>query len=310
MADLCILYGALRSGTTMLRLMVDNHPQIVCPGEADFLADALIPGEGASGWSYDRDHLLGSRIFRASRAEPPEAEDAAEAFRELTDQLRGGESGCLVLDMHRGLDRILDLAPDVHVLHLLRDPRDVARSAIGMGWAGNVYHGTRIWLETERIWERCLPRLKPAQVYELHYEDLVRSPETALTEVCGFLGVPYDPAMLSYDETSTYGAPDPSLVEQWRRKQSPRDLGLVEGRLGPLLEARGYAPSGHPQISPNQAERMALLLEHKASIWKTRIKRYGVVDPLLISLGQRLPLDGPVRRARRRIDEKSIAYLK
>ena len=310
MTDLCILYGALRSGTTLLRLMLNNHPQLICPSEADFLAEALRPADGPSGWVYDTNHLLASRIFRASRAELPAETEGRAAFREMTGQMRGDEQGCLVLDMHRGLDRILDLVPDVRIVHLLRDPRDVARSAIGMGWAGNVYNGAKIWLETEEIWERCLPRLAPGQMHELRYEDLVKSPEAELTGICNFLGVAYDPAMLTYGENSTYEAPDPKLIEQWRRKQSPRELGLVEARLGPLLEARGYAPSGHPQITPNAFERLGLLLEDKKGVWQTRIRRYGLVDPLVLAIGRRLSLGGLVRRTKRRIDDKTIAFLK
>jgi hypothetical protein len=310
MKDSCILYGALRSGTTMLRLMMDHHPQLTCPGEADFLTDALRPGNGPSGWKYDPDHLLDDRIFRASLAALPESEDAGVAFRDMTGHLRGGTEGCLVLDIHRGIDRILDLAPDVPIVHLVRDPRDVARSAIGMGWAGNVYHGADIWLSAEQVWQENLSRFAPGQVHEVRYEALVRAPEATLSGICDFLGIDYAPGMLEYGDDSTYTAPDTSLVEQWRRKQTPRDLGLVEPLFGDLLEARGYAPSGHPPISPNRFQRMGLMAENKWGAWQTRVSRYGIADPLLLAVSRRLYLDGLARRTKRRIDEKTLSYLK
>ena len=52
MPDAVILYGALRSGTTMLRLMLDAHPALSCPGESDFLFDHLRAE--ADTWRYDR----------------------------------------------------------------------------------------------------------------------------------------------------------------------------------------------------------------------------------------------------------------
>ena len=294
----------------MLRLMLDHHPQLTCPGEADFLTDALRPGDGPSGWEYDPDLLLDDRIFRDSLAALPEAEEASVAFLEMTGHLRDGTDGCLVLDVHREIGRILDLAPDVRILHLVRDPRDVARSAIGMGWAGNVYHGARIWQRAEQAWEENLHRFSPGQVHEVRYEDLVRTPETTLSEACAFLGVAYEPGMLDYDGSSTYEPPDPGLAEQWRGKQTPRELGLVEPLFGDLLEARGYALSGHPQITPNKLQRMALMAGNKWGIWRTRVSRYGVADPLVLAFARRLYLDGLARRTKRRIDEKTLSYLK
>ncbi|MDZ7627639.1 MAG: sulfotransferase [Parvularculaceae bacterium] len=35
--DIVFICGALRSGTTLLRIMVNHHPQLSNPGEMDFL---------------------------------------------------------------------------------------------------------------------------------------------------------------------------------------------------------------------------------------------------------------------------------
>lgn len=307
----CVLFGALRSGTTMLRLMLDHHPQLSCPGEADFIADHVVadPTE-PSGWTYSREGLTGNRMFRGSGAPLPGATDAQQGFAEMCSALRRDGAQCLVLDMHRGLERVLDLFPGTKVIHLLRDPRDVARSAIGMGWAGHVYYGADVWLRTEAEFERCRARLAPGQVIEIRYEDVVRDAERDLTRICEFLGLGYDPAFLSFPETSTYSAPDPTLAEQWRRKQSPRELGLVEPRLSPIMEERGYVASGHPAIRPGVASRLALWLINKRGIWRERIRRYGLRDPLVLGLARRVGLRKTARKAQRRIDGKVLAYLK
>jgi len=284
--DLAVLFGALRSGTTMLRLMIDGHPRLHCPGETDFLTDFLVrTPEG--GWQYDLDALAADRIFQDSPARLPGTAEAGTAFRSMIADLRGDRPGRLVLVLHRGLDRLLGLAPDIPILHLVRDPRDVARSAIGMGWAGHVYFGTAVWLRAETEWERVLPDLGKDQSLELRFEELVRDPEAELGRLCDFLGERYAPDMLSYPDSSTYARPDPTLTEQWRKKLSARELSLAEPRLGDLLMRRGYAPSGVPPRVPGRVERFALWVRNKGSIWRFRPARFGLRDPLIATLAQR-----------------------
>lgn len=128
--------------------------------------------------------------------------------------------------------------------NLLRDPRDVARSSIGMGWAGDVYHGAKHWVKTEGDWAACTPHLSTNQVLTVRYEDLVQDPQAELTRICTFADVKYQPAMLEYDIASTYSKPDMSRINQWKRKLSSHELGLIEGRVGDLLAASGYESSG------------------------------------------------------------------
>lgn len=306
MSDFAIIYGSLRSGTTMLRLMLDAHSRIACPGETDFLVDHIDPAAGA----YDRAALAANRIYRASRADMPAGLDGAAAARAMIGQLRGDAAGPLMLMHHRRLDRLLDLFPDAPVIHMVRDPRDVARSAIGMGWAGNTYYGAETWLTTERDWDAAAGRLRPGQVHDVKYEELVRDPAAALGAICAFVGEAFEPAMLTYHENTTYEAPDVGLIEQWRRKQTPRDLGLTEPLFGDRLTARGYEPSGHPPITPSAAEARRLWLENKRAIWRFRFSRYGVADPLTVAVAGKLGLVGLQRLAQRRIDAKVAQQVK
>ena len=52
------------------------------------------------------------------------------------------------------VDRLTRIWPDARFIHLVRDPRDVARSVIPMGWAGNTWVGVERWMEAERLWDR------------------------------------------------------------------------------------------------------------------------------------------------------------
>ena len=66
-SDPVFLYGALRSGTTVFRLMLDAHPLLSTCGEVDFLLDYLEPDSSRpDGWRSPLSSSTGTR--RASSA--------------------------------------------------------------------------------------------------------------------------------------------------------------------------------------------------------------------------------------------------
>jgi hypothetical protein len=309
--DFVIVYGALRSGTTLLRLMLNNHPGLSCPGEADYLFDHMSRGPGGQ-WVLDRDALKRDRIFQAAKITCSETLGPKETIDDLIAQLQAqrGAGARLVLMTHRALDVAIDMYGAVPIVHMLRDPRDVSRSSIGMGWAGDVYHGAFHWIDTENGWLAVAPNLEAGQHIDLRYEDLIRNTEAELDRVASFMGVSFDPAMIAYDEDSTYSAPDIKLIEQWRRKMTPHQIGLVEGRVGPLLEQTGYQPSGHPIPDLGGFGMAKLKLGNKKAVWQERIRRFGLIDPLLVAVSYKLGMPRIAYGAQRRIDVKTEAYLK
>lgn len=305
-----IVYGALRSGTTLLRLMLNNHPGLNCPGEADYLFDYMSRSSDGQ-WTLDREGLKRDRIFQAAHITCSDTLDPKETIDDLISQLQAqGGAARLILMTHRALDIAIDMYGAVPIVHMLRDPRDVSRSSIGMGWAGDVYHGAFHWIDTENGWRTSAPMLEPGQHIDLRYEELIRDTEAQLDRVATFMGVSFDPAMTTYDEDSTYSAPDISLIEQWRRKLTPHQIGLVEARVGSLLEQTGYQPSGHPLPNLGGFGMAKLKLSNKKAVWQERIRRFGLVDPLLVAISYKLGMPKIAYGAQRRIDVKTEAYLK
>jgi hypothetical protein len=303
-----IVFGPLRGGTTLLRLMLDGHPMLSCIGESDYLVDHLRPAGGE--WRYDRDALARDRIFRTSGLRLRDDLDGTDALWDMVGQIgRGGTIPVLML--HRGMTEAAALMPEAPVIRFTRDPRDSARSAIGMGWAGDVYHGATPWLRTERSW-RAYEEAggRRARVHRLRYEDLVADPEARLGEVCDFIGVPYDDGLLAYPATTTYDAPDAALAFQWRRKLARREVALVEHRVGDLMAGSGYEPSGVPAAPPTAAERARLRLANRWYVWRTMVGRYGVVAPVMRGLGRRLGLRAFERLGSRRIETEMVKHLK
>lgn len=302
-----VVYGPLRGGTTLLRLMLDGHPQMHCIGENDYLIDYLNFEHEVL--TYDRNGLEADRIFKASGLVLHKDLDGVEAFWDLVRQI-SHDDVIPVLMMHRNLPEITKLMKNAMILRFTRDPRDSARSAIGMGWAGNVYHGVESWLTTEQSWHDFSAIGAEAQIHQLRYEDLVEAPETRLRNVCDFVGVHYDAGMLSYPASTTYDAPDASLAFQWKHKLSEREVAVVEYRVGALIEGAGYEPSGFATTPPTKAEQCRFAISNKWSIWSRMMKRYGITAPVLRSLGRRLGLRRLERFAQSRMDVITIKHLK
>ena len=64
---LIFLYGTLRSGSTVFRLMLDAHKGIGCSGEVDFIFDYLSKQQGS--WVYDIDGVTRDWIYEGFRLE-------------------------------------------------------------------------------------------------------------------------------------------------------------------------------------------------------------------------------------------------
>jgi len=295
------VFGSMRAGTTVFRLMLNAHDAISNPGEVDFLFDHLV--RNASGaWAYDLPGLRENRIFRSQALEIPEGLDGMALLDSFLAQLQAKGDGIFTLNIHRGISHVAELLPECKVIHMLRDPRDVGRSSIGMGWAGNSYYGIDHWLVTEREWDAAVPNLRPENVMELRYEALFHDIDTELHRVCAFIGVPFQPGMLDYHLSTTYGPPDVKLVEQWKRKATPRELSLLEGKIGDMLTARGYALSGEPLARPVGAEAIRLFCGNKLSKWRRSTSKYGFSTIVMEKLTRWAGLHGVNRIYRRRIN--------
>lgn len=212
--------------------------------------------------------------------------------------------------VHRHFDRLLQILPNARFIHLVRDGRDVARSCIGMGWAGNVWTGVERWIEAEHLWAKLSKNLSSEQQIEITYETLIKEPVETLTALCNFIGVPYDPAMLSYPQTTPYSLPDPKLIGQWQRKQSEHEIQLVESRISDMLIERGYQLSGLPQLQVNSATEQRLRLQDRWARVNYRIQRYGMAMFLSDYLSRRLKIKPWQKYIQQKLNDTDTARLK
>ena len=305
------LVGSERSGTTLLRLMLDHHPAVAWCSEFEYIVDRVSANDE---WpSLDRyyEWLETHRNFQNTGFKIDRTLNYPQLVNSFLCQKLKQEGKPLVgATVHRHFDKLTALWPNARFIHLRRDGRDVARSCIGMGWAGNVWTGVENWIEAESLWANFNGRIPPERKIELSFENLIRDHVKTLTRLCDFIGVPYDAAMLHYAKTSTYGLPDPCLTEQWRRKLSEREIRLVESRISNMLLERGYKLSGLPPLAVSAMEIKRLRLQDWWARVLFRVRRYGLVLFLSDYISRRLGLKQWQKKTKLRINTVNTNLLK
>ena len=302
--------GAERSGSTLLRLLLTCHPDIAMVGQFEYAVGGRKPDGAEPDPAAFADWLLLDRIFLASGLTIDPSLGYRDLVRDFLEQARAAAGAELTGGVvHFDFDRLAPIWPDAKYIHLVRDGRDVSRSTIGMGWAADLWHGGRFWLESEHLWDRVAPDIPEERRFELRYEDLVREPEATLRGLCAFLGVNFSPRMFDYPEVSDYVAPDPERLDQWRRKLDPEELRLAEARVGDMLVARGYELSGSDRTPPSGWELRRLELTNRWFRIRHRIQLYGLPLWTKEMLTRRLGMDDRWRDYRQEMNQIEQAGL-
>lgn len=305
------LVGAVRSGTTVLRLLLGHHPQICRCEEFEYVTPAIA---GKHGWpdvdSYRRElpHL---RDFRATgyRADPKL--DFPSLARDFLKQLQAEDGRRIVgATVHNHFEELPRIWPTARYIYLERDPRDVARSCVQMGWAGNAWCGAAIWQNAHDAWQTLRASLPANRFIEVRFEDLVANAEAQLSRITSFLGLDFDPAMLELEKDTTYKRPSPAGSRSWRTDAPEREVREVETRLGSRLSEAGYPPSGLPALQVGTLRRLALQIENKLGRMKFKQRRYGWPLWAAFEVSRRLPFDAPRHRWQLAIDRVDEQHLK
>jgi len=284
------IVGPLRSGTTLLRLMLENHPKTNFFGEFE---GAVSQAKGNAFPDINEYHqfIASDRMMQDSNFTVDEKLNYTELVKYFLQQKHIEKpsdviGGCI----HSRFDLITKIWPDAKFIHITRDPRDVAKSSIPMGWAGNVYGGSEFWLGPELRWAKLKQDLPTKSYIEVQYEQLIRATATELTKVCDFIGVDYDDNMPNIDQISSYSKPDPKLVEQWRKKQSAKEVVAVESQCRELMLSLGYqVVNPNTDNDPSSLQRTLLKLDNKMKKVSFSIKRYGLSLWVYKFLSNKLP---------------------
>jgi Sulfotransferase family len=286
--------GCPRSGTTLLRRMLDAHPELAITPETHWITRSFERGIGVTpdGVATPElvSHLFASPKFRRTGIERADLESLlrrsarvsyAEFVRGFFDLYGRLEDKALVGDKTPGYVRSLPLLhalfPKTRFVHLIRDGRDVALSALGWRRASKLASRLSTWeahpVATAALWwERHVRSgreaggaLGPALYYELHYEALIADPAREAESLCAFLDLRFDEAMLHFHEGRERSEPGLSAkkawlpptpgLRDWRAEMCREDVERFEAMSGDLLEDLGY-PRAVPEPVA-EAQRLA-----------------------------------------------------
>ncbi len=232
-----------RSGSTLLRFILDAHPELACPPETNLPA---LCGQLATVWSL----IAGAPLSPERGEEPPEIPDTAIAgIRRTVDEMigsylarRGRSRYC---DKSLGTARFADLLtrvyPETKFLCLYRHPMDVIASGIEASpWGPRGYGfdsyiaatpGNTV-LALARYWSDntaatlAVEDQFPGACYRVRYEDLVTDPEGTAAGIFGFLGVPQAPGITARCFTAERERSGPADYKIWHTTSiSPASVG-------------------------------------------------------------------------------------
>jgi hypothetical protein len=156
-------------------------------------------------------------------------------------------------------DRIFEEFPDARVLHMVRDPRDRYASVRRR----NGQDLSRVGAATGRWWASTSAGRRnqtryPDRYRLVRYEDLVQNPSGTIREVCAFLGIEFQPEMLTMDgapehqarggNNSSFGDLGPQTIStkavgRYPDVLRPSELAFIQLVVGREMRAVGYEPA-------------------------------------------------------------------
>jgi len=206
--------GVNRSGTTLLRLMLDAHPELTIPPETHFIPEVIRRANHEN----TRRRLIRSITrhprwgdfgldeaalrARAKQVRPLTAAGAIRCFYELYAAEQGKPRwGDKTPRYMRAMPRIARALPEARFVHLIRDGRDVALSQRERV----IDNETATMAAMAERWQRRIiaaregaAEIRADAYLEVRYEDLVGDTEATLRRICEFVELDFDPAMLDY----------------------------------------------------------------------------------------------------------------
>lgn len=240
------ILGNPRSGTSLFRIMLDSHPNIVVPPECGFIEwlfekykdwkltegfepflNDLFETRKFETWKFDKDFLR----IELNKSLPNTYQNlCGEVYMAYgkymnSDPIKWGDKNNYFIHKLKKLDEIF---PYAKYIHIIRDGRDVAVSYRQVNSAAikSKYKPTlpntikEIALEWKRnvnIIQEFLSNKEDNSLI-IKYENLLNNPSKTLNNVTEFLNIRYDDKMLKYYQRNKKLVIEPELTIEWKKK--------------------------------------------------------------------------------------------
>ena len=248
------IFGCRRSGTTLLRSMLEQHPELlVHPKEPQFILTLL------SHFGFTLHHKQKAIIELIQHPYLPENIDREALATFLADSniqtwpdliraylaywRKDAEAHRQIVlkdpafTFH--LPSLDQLFPEARYIHVVRHPYGNVSSQRARWQDASVWECAVWWKDAVTIGHR-LAQAQPERCLEVEYRALVLNPEESLQQVCQFLEIPFTEKLLDFTletisfspeeppEAKRFTGLDPERLERWRKYLTPMDIRLVE----------------------------------------------------------------------------------
>ncbi|MGK0173698.1 MAG: hypothetical protein ACI9AT_000058 [Ulvibacter sp.] len=267
--------GVDRSGTTLLNMMLDSHPDMFITYEQrtiinfyeklSYYGDLTVEENSIrliNDILNDANVKLNFPTATLANFNVKECNSFAHIIKSLysvvlknNNKLIWGDKDPIYTEH---IETLHEIFPDAKFIHLVRDGRDVALSLMTKTWGPNTFSSAiKFWEKNVQITRRLLKMLDSAQTIELKYEYLVQSPEENLQQLCSFLQLEYSEKMLnSYSEKALdnnqikarisgvhkniLDRPNVTHTYKWKKTLSPVDQAIAWEYAGDELKHFRY----------------------------------------------------------------------
>jgi len=280
--------GVQRSGTTLLRLLLNQHSMLSIPEEAGFLMpymqrknlEDLNPLSTRERKTLVR-YLIQNRQYQKWNLEDEVLDLILTkeltlkqiisylywAFAQKNNKVICGDKTPSFI---RKMELLLDIYPDAKVIHIIRDGRDVYLSLkkIEEPSAASIAVASLEWRIKLSLIRRVIIK-HPHRTVELKYEELLNNPAQNLKKVCDFIGVPFETEMLNFHQTSEkfvdhhlseliFRPLDPSNTRKWVKSFTSFELKKYDFFSRKTLRRYGYPVT---ELRVSFAEGISILAE-------------------------------------------------
>jgi len=212
---LFFIVGVGRSGTTLLMSMLNSHPQVATPPETHFVRRYVARNPRVT-CEKAAEILCNDKEFARVDIDPAQVVQQKSSAYNICDWKNTYQQMLNTYLKNSGKKYIGDKDPKLiehipilykhfstsKIIHIVRDPRDVFLSRQKAGWSKG-----RHWISHAIVYKvqfgmghRLGRRLFQENYTEVQYEELITKPEATLQNICRFLGLGYNPQMLSFAE--------------------------------------------------------------------------------------------------------------
>ncbi|XP_044585287.1 protein-tyrosine sulfotransferase [Cotesia glomerata] len=295
---LIFIGGVPRSGTTLMRAMLDAHPDVRCGQET-----RVIPRILQMGSHWLRSERENVRLSEAGISK--EVLDSAIAAFSLEIIARHGEPAPRLcnkdpLTLKMG-SYILELFPNAKFLFMVRDGRATVHSIISRkvtitGFDLSSYRQclTRWNHAISLMYDQC-KEVGPSRCLMVPYEQLVLHPRDWMKKILNWLDVPWNESVLHHEEfINKPGGVPLSKVERSSDQvikpvnlealtkwvgQIPTDVVRDMPDIAPMLSKLGYNPYENPPVygAPDSvvSDNTRRVLVRK-DIWEAKVKQFAL----------------------------------